>query len=96
MLRSVSAPWDFFFPMTHSGVIDVNPDRQTATARWQVQEIARSPDGSQSYDNVAIYYDRLARTDDGHGVLPNAAMTTSGSAALTPGAAPVRHADTPA
>lgn len=65
MLRSVSAPWDFFFQMTHSGVIDVNPDRQTATARWQVQEIARSPDGSHSYDNVAIYYDRLARTDDG-------------------------------
>jgi len=33
MLRSLSAPWDFFFQMTHSGVIDVNPDRQTATAR---------------------------------------------------------------
>lgn len=65
MLRSVSAPWDFFFQMTHSGVIDVNPDRPTATARWQVQEIARSPDGSRSHDNVAIYYDRLARTDDG-------------------------------
>jgi hypothetical protein len=39
--------------------------RETATARWEVQEMARTPDGSQSYDNVAMYYDRLARTPDG-------------------------------
>lgn len=51
--------------MTHSGVIYVAADRQTATARWEIQEIARTPDGSQSYDNVAMYYDRLARTPDG-------------------------------
>jgi hypothetical protein len=28
--------------MTHSGVIDVAADRQTATARWEIQEIART------------------------------------------------------
>lgn len=50
--------------MTHSGVIDVAADRQTATARWEIQEIARTPDGSQSYDNVANYYDRLVRTPE--------------------------------
>jgi len=65
MLRNLWAPWDFFFQMTHTGVIDVAPDRQTATARWEIQEIARTPDGSQSYDNVAMYYDRLVRTHDG-------------------------------
>jgi len=65
MLRNLWVPWDFFFQMTHTGVIDVAPDRQTATARWEIQEIARTPDGSQSYDNVAMYYDRLVRTHDG-------------------------------
>jgi uncharacterized protein (TIGR02246 family) len=65
MLRNLRAPWDFFFQMTHTGVIDLAPDRQTATARWEIQEIARTPDGSQSYDNVAMYYDRLVRTHDG-------------------------------
>jgi hypothetical protein len=65
MLKNLWAPWDFFFQMPHSGVIDVAADRQTATARWEIQEIARTPDGSQSYDNVAMYYDRLVRTPDG-------------------------------
>ena len=65
MFRNLSEPWDFFFQTTHTGVIDVAPDHQTATARWEMREIARIPDGSQSYDNVALYYDRLARTHDG-------------------------------
>jgi hypothetical protein len=65
MFRNLSEPWDFFFQTTHTGVIDVAPDHQTATARWEMREIARTPDGSQSYDNVAMYYDRLARTQDG-------------------------------
>ena len=37
MFKNLWAPWDFFFQMTHSGVIDVAADRQTATARWEVQ-----------------------------------------------------------
>ena len=65
MFKNLRAPWDFFFQMTHSGVIDVAADRQTATARWEIQEMARTPDGSQSYNNVAMYYDRLVRTADG-------------------------------
>ena len=65
MLRNLWAPWDFFFQMTHTGVIDVAPDLQTATARWEMREVARTPDGSQSYDNLAMYYDRLVRTHDG-------------------------------
>ena len=64
MFKNLRAPWDFFFQMTHSGVIDVAADRQTATARWEIQEMARTPDGSQSYNNVAMYYDRLVRTAD--------------------------------
>ena len=64
MFTNLRAPWDFFFQMTHSGVIDVAADRQTATARWEIQEMARTPDGSQSYDNVAMYHDRLVRTPD--------------------------------
>src|SRR5579862_4729670 len=40
MFKNLGAPWDFFFQMTHSGVIDVAADRQTATARWEIQEIA--------------------------------------------------------
>jgi uncharacterized protein (TIGR02246 family) len=96
MLRSLSAPWDFFFQMTHSGVIDVNPDRQTATARWQVQEIARSPDGSQSYDNVAIYYDRLARTDDGSWRFAERRYDYVWVSSADLGGRSVRHADAPA
>ena len=65
MFKNLRAPWDFFFQMTHSGVIDVAADRQTATARWEIQEMARTPDGSQSYNNVAMYYDRLVRTAHG-------------------------------
>jgi uncharacterized protein (TIGR02246 family) len=65
MFKSLWATWDFFFQMTHSGVIDVAADRQRATARWEIQELARTPDGSRSYDNVAMYYDRLVRTPDG-------------------------------
>jgi hypothetical protein len=74
--------------MTHGGVIDVAADRQTATARWEIQEIARTPDGSQSYDNVAMYYDRLGGRLTARGGSPNGATTTSGSAALISEVAP--------
>lgn len=65
MFRNLLELWDFFFQATHTGVIDIAPDHQTATARWEMREIARTPDGSQSYDNVAVYYDQRARTQDG-------------------------------
>ena len=65
MRTALAEPWDFFFQMTHTGVIDVALDHQTARARWEMQEVARSPDGSLSYDNLAMYYDRLVRTTDG-------------------------------
>lgn len=87
MLRSPSAPWDFFFQMTHSGVIDVNPGRQTATARWQVQEIARSRTVRSPTTTSRSITTGSREQMMGHGVLPNAATTTSGSAALTSGAA---------
>ena len=37
--------------------------RNAATARWSVREMARGPDGTQSYDNLAIYEDCLERAE---------------------------------
>jgi uncharacterized protein (TIGR02246 family) len=53
--------WELFIQMTHSGVVMLDGDR--ASARWVVQELARSKDGAQFQNNVAIYDDRLARID---------------------------------
>ena len=39
--------------------------RPDGDARWEMREVARSSDGSQSYDNLAMYYDRLVRTEGG-------------------------------
>jgi hypothetical protein len=50
--------WAFFVQLTHSGVIEFQT-ANAATARWSVREVARSPDGSQSHDNLAIYEDCL-------------------------------------
>jgi SnoaL-like domain len=54
--------WAFFVQLTHSGVIEFQ-SANAATARWSVREVARSPDGAQSYDNLAIYEDRLERAE---------------------------------
>lgn len=52
----------FFVQLTHSGVIEFQ-SANVATARWSVREVARSPDGAQSYDNLAIYEDCVERAE---------------------------------
>ena len=54
--------WAFFVQLTHGGVIEFQT-ANAATARWSVREVARSADGALSYDNLAIYEDRLERAD---------------------------------
>jgi SnoaL-like domain len=54
--------WAFFVQLTHSGVIEFQT-ANLATARWSVREVARSPDGAQSYDNLGTYVDCLARPE---------------------------------
>ena len=58
LFRRLRQSWAFFVQLTHSGVIEFQT-ANAATARWPVREVARSPDGAQSYDNLAIYEDRL-------------------------------------
>ena len=60
LLRRLRQQWAFFVQLTHSGVIEF-AGGDVATARWSVREVARSPDGAQSYDNLAIYEDRLEK-----------------------------------
>lgn len=62
LFRRLRQSWAFFVQLTHSGVIQFQTTN-AATARWSVREVARSPDGAQSYDNLAIYEDRLDRAD---------------------------------
>lgn len=63
MLRQLMADWAHFVQLLHSGIVRIDGD--TAVARWVVRENAKSRDGARSYDNLAIYEDRLARSD-GH------------------------------
>jgi SnoaL-like domain len=63
LLRRLRESWAFFIQLTHSGVIEFQTS-SAATARWSMREVARSPDGAQFYDNLAIYADRLERTED--------------------------------
>src|SRR5258708_5538576 len=42
MFKNLWAPWDFFFQMTHSGVIDVAADRQTARQACRTPSISAS------------------------------------------------------
>jgi hypothetical protein len=58
LFRRLRPMWGFFAQLTHSGVIEFQSDR-AASVRWTVREVARSSDGSQSYDNLGIYDDRL-------------------------------------
>lgn len=62
LFRRLRQSWAFFVQLTHSGVIKFQT-ANAATARWSVREVARSPDGAQSYDNLAFYQDRLERAD---------------------------------
>ena len=88
MLRNLWAPWDFFFQMTHTGVIDVAPDRQTATARWEIQEIARTPDVRSLTTTWPCITPGSCGRLTARGGSPNGATTTSGSAALISEVAP--------
>jgi hypothetical protein len=62
LLERLRQSWAFFVQLTHSGVIEFQTT-SAANARWSMREVARSPDGSQSYDNLAIYVDRLERNE---------------------------------
>jgi len=62
LFRRLRQSWAFFVQLTHSGVIEFQT-ANAATARWSMQEVARSPDGANSYDNLAIYEDRLERAE---------------------------------
>jgi ketosteroid isomerase-like protein len=88
MFKNLWAPWDFFFQMTHSGVIDVAADRQTATARWEIQEIARTPDVRSLTTTWPCITTGSCGRLTARGGSPNGATTTSGSAALISEVAP--------
>jgi hypothetical protein len=62
LFRRLRQSWAFFVQLTHSGVIEFQTVN-AATARWSVREVARSPDCAQSYDNLAVYEDRLERSE---------------------------------
>jgi hypothetical protein len=62
LFRRLRQSWAFFVQLTHSGVIEFQT-ANAATARWSVRGVARSPDGTQSYDNLASYEDRLERAE---------------------------------
>ena len=62
LLRRLRQSWAFFVQLTHSGVIEFQT-ANVATARWSVREVARSPDRTQSYDNLAIYEDCLKNAE---------------------------------
>ena len=60
LLRRLRQSWAFFVQLTHSGVIEFS-NANVATARWSVREVARSPDGAQSYDDLGTYVDSVER-----------------------------------
>jgi hypothetical protein len=62
LLRRLRQQWGFFVQLTHSGVIEFS-NANVATARWSVREVARSPDGAQSYDNLGTYVDSVETSD---------------------------------
>jgi ketosteroid isomerase-like protein len=62
LLRRLRQQWAFFVQLTHSGVIEF-AGGDVATARWSVREVARSPDGAQSYDNLGTYVDSVERPE---------------------------------
>lgn len=50
--------WDFFFQLTGPGVVSVQGD--SATARFYVNEVARSKEGKGNY-NLSMYEDSLVK-----------------------------------
>jgi hypothetical protein len=62
LLKRLRESWAFFIQLTHTGVIEFQT-ASAAIARWSMREVARSRDGAQSYDNLAIYEDRLERNE---------------------------------
>ena len=62
LFRRLRQSWAFFVQLTHSGVIEFQT-ANVATARWSVREVARSPDGAQSYDNLGTYVDSVETSD---------------------------------
>ncbi len=55
--------WDFFVQLPHAPVIELTGNR--ATARWTMQEVARTRDKSRGNYNLSLYHDELVRVQ-GH------------------------------
>jgi ketosteroid isomerase-like protein len=64
MLQELAQPWAFFVQLTHSGIVEFETS-SSAVARWVMREVARSVDGRRSYDNLALYEDRVVSVSDG-------------------------------
>jgi ketosteroid isomerase-like protein len=62
LLHRLREQWAFFVQLTHNGVIEF-ASGTVATTRWSVREVARSPDGAQSYDNLGTYVDSVKRVE---------------------------------
>jgi ketosteroid isomerase-like protein len=60
--RLAPTKWRYFIQTSHPGVIVLEGD--TATGRTYIQELIELNDGG-GHQNIAIYHDRYARTENG-------------------------------